>query len=219
MGGARGAGGAGERRKGALYGIGSSALPQENVDIHAMGKLADGSIAVLAEQAEAEKGYLFCSKDSGESFETTELSSPLNTAWLSGIVIVPCGWNCGGCGLFYGRRGWRTAGAKDDHAGRTVTSVLLELPESQMDGVENILRQLAFDSGGKLDRQDLEGTILWIDPALGACTKTLSCDEKVSYFGVVGDKLLCVTESGIRIYGTADGVGAFPLTMCFRRSF
>ena len=184
-------------------------LPQENVDIHAMGKLADGSIAVLAEQAEAEKGYLFCSKDSGESFETTELSSPLNTAWLSGTAIAPDG-TVVAAGYFMDVEGGERLALKTIMPDGTVTSVPLELPESQMDGVENILRQLAFDSGGNLIGQDLEGTILWIDPALGACTKTLSCDEKVSYFGVVGDKLLCVTESGIRIYGTADGEELSP---------
>ena len=40
-------------------------LPQEYVDIHAMGKLADGSIEILTN-----KGFLFLSKDAGESFET-----------------------------------------------------------------------------------------------------------------------------------------------------
>ncbi len=184
-------------------------LPQENVDIHAMGKLADGSIAVLAEQAEAEKGYLFCSKDSGESFETKELSSPLNTAWLSGTAIAPDG-TVVAAGYFMDVEGGERLALKTIMPDGTVTSVPLELPKSQMDGVENILRQLAFDSGGNLIGQDLEGTILWIDPALGICTKTLSCDEKVSYFGVVGDKLLCVTESGIRIYGTADGEELSP---------
>ena len=174
-------------------------LPQEDVDIHAMGKLADGSIEILTN-----KGFLFLSKDAGESFETVELSAPLNTSWLCGAAIAPDG-TAVAAGYFTdiedgGRLAIKTA-APDG----TVTSALLELPQTQMEDVENILRQLAFDSVGNLIGQDIEGTILWIDPALGTCTKTLSCEERVTYFGVVGDKLLCVTEQGIRIYGTADG--------------
>ena len=174
-------------------------LPQEDVDIHAMGKLADGSIEILTN-----KGFLFLSKDAGESFETVELSAPLNTSWLCGAAIAPDG-TAVAAGYFTdiedgGRLAIKTA-APDG----TVTSALLELPQTQMQDVENILRQLAFDSAGNLIGQDIEGTILWIDPALGTCTKTLSCEERVTYFGVVGDKLLCVTEQGIRIYGTADG--------------
>ena len=184
-------------------------LPQEDVDIHAMGKLADGSIAVLAEQAEAEKGYLFCSKDSGESFETTELSAPLNTSWLCGAAIARDG-TAVAAGYFMDIEDGGRLALKTITPDGAVTSVPLELPEPQMEGVENILRQLAFDSGGNLIGQDLEGTILWIDPALGTYTKTLSCEERVSYFGVVDDKLLCVTESGIRIYGTADGEELSP---------
>lgn len=174
-------------------------LPQEDVDIHAMGKLADGSIEILTN-----KGFLFLSKDAGESFETIELSAPLNTSWLCGAAIAPDG-TAVAAGYFTdiedgGRLAIKTA-APDG----TVTSAILELPQTQMEDVENILRQLAFDSAGNLIGQDIEGTILWIDPALGTCTKTLSCEERVTYFGVVGDKLLCVTEQGIRIYGTADG--------------
>ena len=174
-------------------------LPQEDVDIHAMGKLADGSIEILTN-----KGFLFLSKDAGESFETVELSAPLNTSWLCGAAIAPDG-TAVAAGYFTdiedgGRLAIKTA-APDG----TVTSALLELPQTQMQDVENILRQLAFDAAGNLIGQDIEGTILWIDPALGTCTKTLSCEERVTYFGVVGDKLLCVTEQGIRIYGTADG--------------
>lgn len=174
-------------------------LPQEDVDIHAMGKLADGSIEILTN-----KGFLFLSKDAGESFETVELSAPLNTSWLCGAAIAPDG-TAVAAGYFTdiedgGRLAIKTA-APDG----TVTSAILELPQTQMQDVENILRQLAFDSAGNLIGQDIEGTILWIDPALGTCTKTLSCEERVTYFGVVGDKLLCVTEQGIRIYGTADG--------------
>lgn len=174
-------------------------LPQEDVDIHAMGKLADGSIEILTN-----KEFLFLSKDAGESFETVELSAPLNTSWLCGAAIAPDG-TAVAAGYFTdiedgGRLAIKTA-APDG----TVTSALLELPQTQMQDVENILRQLAFDSAGNLIGQDIEGTILWIDPAIGTCTKTLSCEERVTYFGVVGDKLLCVTEQGIRIYGTADG--------------
>ena len=129
-------------------------LPQEDVDIHAMGKLADGSIEILTN-----KGFLFLSKDAGESFETVELSAPLNTSWLCGATIAPDG-TAVAAGYFTdiedgGRLAIKTA-APDG----TVTSALLELPQTQMQDVENILRQLAFDSAGNLIGQDIEGTIL-----------------------------------------------------------
>lgn len=179
-------------------------LPQEVTQIYAMAKLSDGRVEILAENREKEAGYLFLSEDGGESFATIETETGFQGGWVTGGAIAPDGTAVLG-GYFNDVEDGTVFTIKNITPDGVITAVPLKLPQTQKgESTSNVACQMAFDSAGNLIVQDMNGDIIWVDRETGACGETLSCEEDISYFHVVGEKLLLMTTTGISIYRTTD---------------
>lgn len=179
-------------------------LPEEVNRIFAMEKLADGSIEVLAQNSGMGMGYLFRSGDMGESWTTVELAE-LGDCYVESAAIAPDG-TVVMSGYFMEADGMEEALLRQITADGTMTVLPCQLPEMENElAASNMIMQVGYDASGRLFAMDLNHDMLRIDTATGAVEQACEEAASVSYFGVAGEKLLLVAETGILVYDTADG--------------
>lgn len=178
-------------------------LPEGAERIFAMGKLADGSIEVLARNSGT--GYLFRSEDMGESWTTVELAE-LGDCYVDTAAIAPDG-TAVMAGYFMEVDGMEKQVLRQVALDGTMTVIPCQLPEIENElASSNFMIQVGYDASGNLFAMDLNHEILRIDTATGAVEEACeNGDASVSYFGLAGEKLLLVEEAGILVCRTTDG--------------
>ncbi len=179
-------------------------LPEEVNQILAMGKLADGSIEVLAENSGMGMGYLFRSEDMGENWTTVELPE-LGEGYVESASIAPDG-SVVMAGYFQKVNAMEHQVLRQIAPDGTMTVIPCQLLEIQNDmASENAVFQVGYDTLGNLFAMDLNHDILQIEPSTGTLEYLGESDGSlVSYFGLAGEKLLAVTDAGILVYHTTD---------------
>lgn len=179
-------------------------LPEEVDQIHGMGKLEDGSIRVLAENKEEGNAWFFSSKDGGSTWESKELSGPVETkdSWVTGAAVAPDG-SAVAVGYFT-ELGEGFAAKKISSDGQ-VAQFELDL-STYVDASKLFGADIAFDTAGALFIQPSGKDVLTVNMETGEIKKACDySDSKVRYFAVAGEKLLLVTDQGISVYRTVDG--------------
>lgn len=179
-------------------------LPEEVDQIHGMGKLADGSIRVLAENKEEGNAWFFSSKDGGSTWESKELSGSVETkdSWVTGAAVAPDG---SAVAVGYFPELGEDFAAKKISSDGQVAQFELDLSE-YVDASKPFGADIAFDTAGALFIQPSGKDVLTVNMETGEVKKACDySDSKVRYFAVAGEKLLLVTDQGIPVYHTVDG--------------
>lgn len=180
------------------------ALPEEADQIYGMGKLEDGSIRVLAGKKEEGKAWFFSSQDGGGTWETKELSGPVETegSWVTGAAVAPDG-SAVAVGYFT-ELGEGFAAKKISSDGQ-IAQFDLNLSEF-LDVSTPFGADVAFDANGTLFIQPGSTEVLKVHMETGEIEKACDYTEsKVRYFAVAGEKLMLITDQGVPIYSTVDG--------------
>lgn len=78
--------------------------------------------------------------------------------------------------------------------------------EGEMAGGDNLVTQAAFDEEGSLIIEDLFSTFYNVNTETGELDKIYAGeDEMISYFGMAGNRVYAVNESGMKIFSGEDG--------------
>lgn len=187
-------------------------FPEEVTDVRCVGSRPDGGATVLADSKDTGKTWLFVSEEAGGDWTAQEVPLSLADSWVSGAAAAPDGtvWLAGSFAETDGIR------VKKINPDGTVEEKTPELPGVEERDSNNVITQIGIDAVGRIFVLDLNGDILKMDPETADCTERLDCgDEYVRFFGVAGEKLLAVSESGIGVYDTATGA-ALPEDIVLR---
>lgn len=181
-------------------------LPVDADRIYCIGKISDGRTAILAGAKDDNCGYLLYTEDAGENFTVQEAKVLLEDTWVTASAIAPDG-SALLAGFFYDTDKSGQFRVKKIAPDGSVTDQPIELPEYTNNEIGNYVRQIGFDTAGRLFVWDANGTVLSVDSATGECRKAASYrEESISYFGIVGERLLLIsTELGISVWQTTDG--------------
>ncbi len=177
-------------------------FPEEVTEIRCVGARAGGGVTVLADNGDTGKTWLFMAEDAGGEWTAQEAGLSLADCWISGAAVAPDGsaWLCGS---FADTDGMRVKKINPDGV---VEEKVPGMPEVKERDTNNIITQMGIDAAGRIFVLDLNGEILKMNPETGECAERMECgDEYVRYFGIAGEKLIVISESGIHVYDTAAG--------------
>lgn len=181
-------------------------LPVDADRIYCIGQLSDGRSAVLAGAKDDNRGYLLYTGDAGENFTVQEAQILLEDTWVTASAIAPDG-SALLAGFFYDVDESGQFGVKKIAPNGSVTAQPMELPEYTGNEIGNYVRQMGFDTAGRLFVWDAAQEVLSVDLATGECQKAVPyLEEAISYFGIAGERLFLIsTELGLSVWQTTGG--------------
>ncbi len=177
-------------------------FPEEVTQIRCIGTRADGGVTVLADGTDAEKTWLFTADNAGGDWTAQEVELSLADSWVSGAAAAPDG------------SVWLSGSFADTDAARvkkinpdgSVEEKIPGMPEVKERDANNVITQMGIDTAGRIFVLDLNGDVLKMNPETGECAERIECGgEYVHYFGIAGEKLIMISESGIHVSDTATG--------------
>lgn len=204
-------------------------LPEGVNEIQAAGILNDGTLQLAANIGQAWKDCLLISADEGNSWEVKELED-LNYSYISNVAIRSDG-AVAYVGYFnednqndvseenmpLGVKLVTKEGEvkkidlefSQNQETSSETSETVNVNEEEGDAassVDNLVIQAAFDETGNLILQDLYSTFYKLDTETGKLSKLYAGEEEnISYYGIAGNKIYAVAQSGMKIFSSQDG--------------
>lgn len=204
-------------------------LPEGVNEIQATGILNDGTLQLAANIGQAWKDCLLTSTDEGNSWEVKELED-LNYSYISNVAIRSDG-AVAYVGYFnednqndvseenmpLGVKLVTKEGEvkkidlefSQNQETSSETSETVNVNEEEGDAassVDNLVIQAAFDETGNLILQDLYSTFYKLDTQTGKLSKLYAGEEEnISYYGIAGNKIYAVAQSGMKIFSSQDG--------------
>ena len=175
-------------------------LPVESMeDILCLGKSADGTIVAMASDGGG-SSYLLTSSDMGENWNSTKTQ-------VKDAYVTSGGVTADGGAILEGYFEDGEAKIKKVAPDGTVSDINPQLPGS---GDDPSILQCGVDAAGNLYVMDLQQNIYQIDMAGGAAVKLECSDPASGFFGIAGNRILTVTQSGILIYNLAENRAEEP---------
>jgi hypothetical protein len=197
-------------------------LPEGIAEIKGIAKLSDGSLEAAAVSSQTGMDCLLTSTDEGVNWQVKELAN-LNASYITNVAIRSDG-AVAYVGFFNedGTDSMGTEGLKLVSKDGNIQKVDFALPQSQNDSaqsgmvyqeegemvsnVSNMVTQMAFDEQGNLIIEDLQSKFYGVNTETGELTELYSGDgEYTPYFGVAGNRVYAVSESGMKIFSGKDG--------------
>lgn len=196
-------------------------LPDGVNEIRAAAKLSDGSLELVGNIGQAGVDCLLTSTDEGENWQVKELES-LNDSYISNVAIRKDG-AVAYVGYFEEAGQSESSDLNDKESLKLVSKegevqdIDFTLPQNkelqvasgedeQMTTIDNLVSQVAFDQEGNLILQDLYSVFYKLDTETGELNKIYAAGEEIiSYFGMAGNRVYAVTESGMKIFSSEDG--------------
>lgn len=201
-------------------------LPEGVNEIRAAGILNDGTLQLAANMGQAWKDCLLTSADEGNNWEIKELED-LNYSYISNVAIRSDG-AVAYVGYFNEDNQNDVSeeniplGVKLVTKEGEVKKIDLEFSQNQETSSEtinvneeegeaessadNLVIQTAFDETGNLILQDLYSTFYKLDTETGELSKLyVGEEENISYYGIAGNKIYAVAQSGMKIFSSQDG--------------
>lgn len=172
-------------------------LPEGVGNILALGRLSDGSLAVLGRNKDEKKYFMCNSGDLGEHWEKTEIKDmtenyiPQSAIAQDGRAVLAA----------YAADGV-VKGKVLDKKGKA-EEFTFQFPGTKK---ENQVQQMGFDSAGNLFVLDGSHTLFKVDLPSGKCSQAFDTKGTgISYFHISGEVLTAVHSDGVLLFDTKKG--------------
>ena len=183
-------------------------LPENITMIEAMGRLADGSLEMMALTGDGMERKLFSSKNNGGSWE--EMSLPKEIAAANCPFIYAAAISADG--QIYISGGFGTDGASmenwlfdSDGQGRKLDIPLEDTEPSGDDTVGNFISEGDFTDDGSLFVVDVQQNIYQINGKTGEVSGTVGTSDDATVFDGAGNSLFYFSEGEVHILRTDAG--------------